>query len=200
MPKVFRSLILAAFLLAVPGMLTQAFAAGQWEIDKQHSSFYFDIRHTFATVRGQFEDFSGSVAFDAEAERVESVEFSVRVASVNTQITKRDNHLRSEDFFHAKRHPRMTFKSSNVEHREGDRFVAEGELTIKSVSKEVAIPFTYLGMRDNPLQKGQKVAGFEAEFSLDRLEYDVGTGKFVEMGVVEREVNVLVTLELLKDQ
>jgi len=131
---------------------------------------------------------------------VESVEFSVKVASVNTRITKRDNHLRSEDFFDADQYPRMTFKSSKVEHREGDRFVAEGELTIKSVSKEVAIPFTYLGMRDNPLQEGQKVAGFEAEFSLDRLVYDVGTGKFAEMGVVEREVNVLVTLELLKDQ
>ena len=200
MTKGFRCIIFTVFLLAAPVMLGQAFAAGQWQIDKQHSNFYFDIRHTFATVRGQFGSFSGSVAFDAEAKRVESVEFSVKVASVNTRITKRDNHLRSEDFFDADQYPRMTFKSSNVEHREGDRFVAEGELTIKSVSKEVAIPFTYLGMRDNPLQEGQKVAGFEAEFSLDRLEYDVGTGKFAEMGVVEREVNVLVTLELLKDQ
>jgi polyisoprenoid-binding protein YceI len=200
MVKVFRSIFVAAFLLAAACVLVQTAAAEQWEIDKQHSNFYFDVRHTFATVRGQFGDFSGNVAFDADTKSVKSVEFSVRVASVNTRITKRDNHLRSDDFFHAKRYPRMTFTSSEVEHRGGERYMAQGELTIKSVTKEVAIPFTFLGMRDNPLQEGQKVAGFEAEFSLNRLEYDVGTGRFAEMGVVEETVNVLVTLELLKDK
>jgi polyisoprenoid-binding protein YceI len=200
MLKGFRSIFVVALLFAAVCVLAQTAAAKQWSIDKQHSNFYFDVRHTFATVRGQFEDFSGNVAFDADTKRVESVEFTVRVASVNTQITKRDNHLRSDEFFHAKRYPRMTFTSSQVEHRGGDRYMAEGELTIKSVTKEVAIPFTFLGMRDNPLQQGQKVAGFETEFSLNRLEYDVGTGKFAKMGVVEETVNVLVTLELLKDK
>jgi len=62
----------------------------------------------------------------------------------------------------------------------------------------VAVPFTYLGMRDNPLQEGQKVAGFEAEFSLNRLDYNLGSGTFAQMGAVKEKVDVLVTMELLK--
>lgn len=200
MVKGAKRIVIAVLLLAAAWIPAQAAAANQWKIDKQHSNFYFDVRHTFATVRGQFEDFSGNVAFDAETKRVESVELDVRVDSVNTQIAERDKHLRSEEFFHAEKYPRMSFTSSRVEHRGGNRYLAEGELSIKSVTREVAVPFTYLGMRDNPLQQGQKVAGFEAEFSLNRLEYDVGTGKFAEMGVVKEEVNVLVTMELLKDR
>lgn len=65
-------------------------------------------------------------------------------------------------------------------------------------NKEVAVPFTYLGMRDNPLQEGQKVAGFEAEFSLNRLDYNLGSGTFAQMGAVKEKVDVLVTMELLK--
>jgi polyisoprenoid-binding protein YceI len=173
---------------------------GKWSVDKAHSNIYFEIRHTYAMVRGQFEKFTGSIDFNPENKETGSAEFSVDVASINTLIPKRDKHLRSEDFFHVEKYPRMTFKSSSVRKIEENSFVIDGTLTIKGVSKQVAVPFTYLGMRDNPLENGQKVAGFEAEFSINRLEYNVGTGKFAEMGAVGETVDVLITLEVLKEK
>jgi polyisoprenoid-binding protein YceI len=75
----------------------------------------------------------------------------------------------------------------------------EGNLTIKGKTNKVAVPFTYFGTRENPLKKGQMVAGFETRFTIDRLEYQVGPGKFFEMGVIGRNVDILITLEVLKE-
>ena len=75
----------------------------------------------------------------------------------------------------------------------------EGNLTIKGKTNKVAVPFTYFGTRENPLKKGQMAAGFETRFTVDRLEYQVGPGKFFEMGVIGRNVDILITLEVLKE-
>ena len=174
--------------------------AQEWEIDKNHSTIYFDVRHTFVTVRGLFDGFKGTVVFDPENKDTSHVEFKVKVASIDTNIVKRDNHLRSEDFFDASKYPEMTFKSTNIKHVEDNQYIVEGNLTVKDVTKQVAIPFTYFGVRENPLKKGQRVAGFEAEFTINRLDYNVGTGKFAEMGVIGEEVSIVVALEVLNDK
>ena len=174
--------------------------AQKWEIDKNHSSIYFDVRHTYVTVRGLFDDFSGTVMFDPQNKDASRVDFEVKVASINTNIPERDKHLRSADFFDASKYPEMTFKSTNIKHIEDNQYVVEGNLTVKDVTKQVAIPFTYFGVRENPLKKGQRVAGFEAEFTINRLDYNVGTGKFAEMGVIGEEVSIVVALEVLNDK
>lgn len=194
---VMLSAVVSAMLVFAGPVLAETNA---WVIDKVHSNIYFDIRHTYATVRGQFDEFSGTVRFNPENKLAGAVNFTVDVASINTYIDERDKHLRSADFFDAEKFPHMTFKSSRVRQVEENRYMLEGELTIKGVSKPVSIPFTYLGLRDNPLEKGKMVAGFEAEFSLNRLDYNVGSGQFAKMGVVGETVRVLVTLELLKDK
>ena len=71
---------------------------------------------------------------------------------------------------------------------------------MKDVTKDVTIPFTYYGFRENPLNKKQLVAGFEARFTIDRLDYHVGSGKYYKMGVVGKAVNVTITLEVLRDK
>jgi polyisoprenoid-binding protein YceI len=195
---VIRILIGGLTLLLFAGMAHAG--AGQWEIDKAHSSIYFDVNHTFVTVRGQFDEFSGSVRFDPENKDASGVSFEVRVPSINTNIEKRDKHLRSPDFFNAAKFPVMRFKSSDIRHVEDNSYIMDGELSIKGVRKKVSVPFTYLGMRDNPLKKGQTVAGFEAAFSINRLDYNVGNGQFAKMGVVGETVRILVALELLKEQ
>jgi polyisoprenoid-binding protein YceI len=93
----------------------------------------------------------------------------------------------------------MTFQSTGVKQKEGNQYILEGNLSIKGKTNKVAVPLTYLGSRENPLKKGQMVAGFETRFSIDRLDYGVGSGKFFEMGVVGKKVDILIALEILKD-
>jgi polyisoprenoid-binding protein YceI len=174
-------------------------ATEEWEIDKAHSGVYFDIRHTYATVRGQFEEYFGTVRFDPENLQVSSVAFEVETQSVNTGNPNRDNHLRSDEFFAVKKYPAMTFKSTAVKPVEGNRYTLEGILTIRDVSMKIAVPMTYIGTGDNPLKKGQQVAGFEARFSIDRLDFNVGTGKYLKMGVIGQQVDILIALEVLKN-
>lgn len=172
-------------------------AAEKWEIDKGHSSIYFDVRHTYATVRGLFDDFSGTLILDPDKPNAGSFELNVKVNSINTNITKRDNHLRSDDFFAAKKFPAMTFKSTGVKLVKGNQYLITGNLTIKGITKKIDVPFTYYGMKENPLKKGQMVAGFEADFTINRLDYNVGTGKFADMGAIGREVRIVVSIEAL---
>ena len=194
----------AVFIFTSLCMLLLAFdgtaATEEWEFDKAHSGVYFDIRHTYATVRGQFEEYSGSIQFNPDNLAVSSVEFVVDTESVNTGIPNRDNHLRSDEFFAVKKYPAMTFKSSAVRQKEGNQYTLEGLLTIKGVTMKIAVPLTYFGMRENPLKKGQQVAGFEARFSINRLDFGVGTGKYAQMGVIGKNVDILIALEALKNE
>ena len=192
----------AIFVLVVSMFCVCVFAFAEeeiWEIDKAHSNIYFDVRHTYATVRGRFDEFSGTVRFDPDKLTMSSVRFEVKTKSINTRIPNRDNHLRSEDFFAVNEYPSMTFQSTGVKQKEGNQYTLEGSLTIKGKTSKMAVPFTYFGLRENPLKKGQMVAGFETRFTIDRLDYGVGSGKFFEMGVVGNKVDILITLEVLKN-
>jgi polyisoprenoid-binding protein YceI len=190
------------FVLIISMLCICVFAHAEseiWKIDKAHSNIYFDVRHTYATVRGQFDEFSGTVRFDPDKLAMSSVRFEVSTESINTRIPNRDNHLRSKDFFAVDEYPSMTFQSTGVKQKEGNQYILEGNLSIKGKTTKVAVPFTYFGLRENPLKKGQMVAGFETRFSIDRLDYGVGSGKFFEMGVVGNKVDILIALEVLKD-
>ncbi|MBT8366436.1 MAG: YceI family protein, partial [Deltaproteobacteria bacterium] len=190
-------------LYAIVTVLSISLAAGyasaeleKWDIDKSHSNVYFDVRHTYATVRGQFEDYSGSVQFDADNMEMGKIKLEVRTKSVNTGIANRDNHLRADEFFGVKKFPTMTFISTGVKKKAGNQYIVEGDLTIKGKTQKMVVPFTFFGSRENPLKKGQQVAGFEARFSINRLDYGVGPGKYVEMGTIGNQVDILVTLEV----
>jgi polyisoprenoid-binding protein YceI len=196
MKKIFQIFVLVSYMFLFSSFTLAE--AENWEIDKAHSNIYFEVRHTFATVRGQFEDFSGMLRFDPDRMEVGSITFEVITKSVNTGIPSRDNHLRSEEFFAVNKYPSMTFQSTGVKQKEGNQYTIEGNLTIKGKSNKVAVPFTYLGSRENPLKKGQLVAGFEARFSINRLDYQVGPGRYFEMGVIGNKVDILITFEVMK--
>ena len=197
----FKTLFMVMILLCAFVQPSLIYAETEtWELDKAHSSIYFDVRHTYATVRGQFNEFTGSIILDTEDNEKSQVEFEVKVDSINTNITQRDNHLRSDDFFASGKFPVMTFKSAHVEKIKENQYVLSGALTIKGITKEIKVPFTYLGMRENPLKQGTMVAGFEADFTINRLDYNVGDGKFYEMGVIDKDVRIFIALEVLKDK
>ena len=175
-------------------------AAQSWNLDTVHTNFYFDVKHTYATVRGQFMDFSGDVYFDPENPGKSRFDFVIKVESVDTKVGKRDTHLRSPDFFDTAKYPLITFRSSKVTDGGDNTYIVEGKLTIKDVSRDVALEFVYHGQKDNPLKPGEIVAGIDARLTIDRLAYHVGDGKFYKMGVVGKDVDILLTLELLRDR
>lgn len=192
-----KLLMLLLFLFALTPVHSQA---QQWNIDQVHTNFYFDVKHTYATVRGQFMDFTGNIYFDPASPEKSRFDFVIRVDSVDTKVGKRDTHLRSPDFFDAARYPEMTFKTTRVTHKGGSIYNVEGKLTIKDVTKDIAMELVYHGQKDNPLKQGEIVAGLDARLTVDRLGYHVGDGKFYRMGVVDKDVDILLTIELLRDK
>jgi len=191
---------ITVFLLTVLVLMPLQALAMQWQIDPVHTNFYFDVKHTYATVRGQFMDFSGDVYFDPANPEKSRFDFVIKVASVDTKVGKRDTHLRSPDFFDAANYPTITFKTSRVTPGGDNTFIVEGTLTIKDVSRNLALEFVYHGQKENPLKKGEIVAGLDTKLTLDRLEYHVGDGKFYRMGIVDKDIDILFTLELLRDK
>jgi polyisoprenoid-binding protein YceI len=151
-------------------------------------------------VRGQFTEFSGEVFFDQNNPAKSKFDFVINVDSVDTKIGKRDTHLRSPVFFDAAKFPMITFKSSKVTPGGHNKYIVNGILTIKDVSKNIALEFIYHGQKDNPIKPGEVVAGFETKLVLDRLEYNVGDGKFYKLGVVDKDVNILFVMELLREK
>jgi polyisoprenoid-binding protein YceI len=174
--------------------------APAWDIDKDHAGIVFSIKHIYSSVNGHFKDFTGEIRFDPDNLGQSRFNFSVKVKSIDTFNTKRDNHLLSGDFFDADKYPVMTFKSSSIKHLEGNQYSMEGTMTVKDVSRTVTVPFTFFGSKPHPFNPKQLVAGFEARMTIDRLEYHVGGGKFLKMGVVGKKVDVLITIEAARDK
>ena len=174
--------------------------AHEWKADPVHTGILFEIKHVYSTVRGHFSNFTGDVFFDPDNLEKSKFDFVVKVGSINTNNGKRDNHLRSNDFFATSKYSSMTFKSTRVSHANGNKYILEGKMTIKDVTKDMVLEFIYWGQKENPFKKNQMVAGFDTRFKINRLDYHVGDGKFYKMGVVGKDVDILITLELLRDK
>lgn len=172
----------------------------QWRIDPAHAGIYFDIDHIFSKVKGHFKDFEAEIYFDRNNLAESRAVFTVKVKSIDTNNTKRDGHLQSDDFFSAKRYPEMRFESTSVKHTGGNQYMLDGTMTIKDVSRNIQLPFTFFGTMTDPFNPKKEVAGFEASLTIDRLDYNVGNGKFLEMGVVGREVEILITVEATREK
>ena len=197
MKKSIYMLLIVFSLLVFTGQQAHS-AATEWKFDTIHSNFYFDIDHTYATVRGFFEDYSGTFHFDPDNPKGSKIVFKIETKSINTNERKRDNHLRNEDFFDVKNYPLITFESKKITKTGGNKYLVDGDLTIKDVTKPITLFLTYFGMKENPVRPGETIAGFETGLTIDRLEYKVGNGKFYKMGVVGKDVVILVSLEMVR--
>jgi polyisoprenoid-binding protein YceI len=169
-----------------------------WIIDKEHTNFYFSVDHIYAKVQGRFTDFKGTFVFDPNNLQESEIFFEIKVKSVDTGISKRDRHLLSEDFLNASKYPLITFTSNSITKAGGNTYDVAGKLTIKGVSTELILPLTYEGMKDHPLSPGMELAGFNGRLTLDRLAYQVGNGKYYKMGAVGKDVDILLTVEVLR--
>ena len=197
MHKFLFALTLAVLLLS--GQHASA-AARAWELDTDHSNVYFSIEHIYAKVQGRFAAIAATVHFDPANLKESRFDFEIKVDSIDTGIKQRDDHLRSADFFASSDHPLITFTSKAVTAAGEGVYQVAGTLTVKGKSRDLVLPLTLAGVKDHPTTPGKQVAGFNGRLSVDRLALGVGDGKFYKMGLLGKEVEVLVTLELLADK
>lgn len=188
---------LAAVLAVAFGMamtVPRAAAVDLYEFDPVHSSIGFGVRHmVITTVRGKFNKFEGRILYDPENITQSSVEVTIEAASIDTGIQKRDNHLRSADFFDVEKHPQITFKSQRIE-KTAEGFVAHGPLTMHGVTRDVAIPFTVAG----PVKDawGGLRIGAEANLAIDRRDWGLNWNQALEAGGVLVDNNVRIELNI----
>ncbi len=171
-------------------------AAGDWVIDASHSHVGFTVRHVMVSkVRGSFGTFSGTIHV-AEQPQESSVEVTIDLASIDTRDEGRDAHLRSPDFFDVEQFPQATFRSTKVT-GDGAAWKVDGELTIRGVTRPVALEGEYLGSNKSPY--GFQVAGFSAKTKINRKDYGLNWNAALETGgvLVGDEVKISLDLELV---
>lgn len=191
-----RSPALVLTTLLAVAAAAPAQSAETWVVDTNHSEAGFRIRHFVSHVSGRFNDFTGEIAVDHENPANSKVTFTIQAASIDTGNERRDDHLRSADFFDVEQHPEITFVSSKVEPTGGDSYAVTGTLTMHGVSREITLPVDFLGsVTDN---RGATKAGFETEVELDRKEYGITWNRTLDQGgvMLGDEVRVRIALEV----
>ncbi len=168
-----------------------------WTIDASHSAVEFSVKHMMvSTTRGRFTDVQGTVTMADDDITRSSVLVEIAAASIDTRDAKRDEHLRSADFFDADQFPTITFSSKRVDPIGGqpDHFRVVGDLTIRGVSHEVVLDATSNGRGVTPW--GNEVAGFTASTEIDRRAYGLEWNAPLEAGGVLVSNTVKITLEI----
>jgi polyisoprenoid-binding protein YceI len=187
-----------AVLAAAVAVASPVIAAETYTFDKGHTTVGFQVRHIVTNVGGKFRDFAGTVQIDRARPENSSVEFTIQAASIDTNEAKRDEHLRSADFFDVANHPTITFKSTSVKPTGKDTYAVTGNFTMRGVTKQVTLPVTVLGEARDPW--GNEKIGFETGTTLNRKEYGINWSKTLDNGglLVGDEVKVLIAVEANK--
>jgi polyisoprenoid-binding protein YceI len=169
-----------------------------WTIDPTHSHVEFSVRHLMiATVKGRFADIQGTVVIDESDPAKSEVDVIIAAASIDTRVAQRDDHLRSADFFDVEKFPTLTFKSRRVE-QDGDDLRLIGDLTIRGVTREVALDVTSHGRQADPW--GGHRAGFEATGKIKRSAFGLTWNQALEAGgvTVGDDVKISIDAELVR--
>jgi polyisoprenoid-binding protein YceI len=155
---------------------------GEWQLDPVHTSVEFVARHLMVTkVRGRFTDVTGTIHI-AEDPAESWVEVDIDPATVQTGDEKRDEHLRSPDFFDVDRYPQIRFRSTRIEGESPGRFLVHGELTVHGVTRPVSLEAEYHGWKASPF--GDRRAGFSATTEVDREDFGLTWNVAIETGGV----------------
>lgn len=172
-------------------------AAATYTIDPTHSEVSFRIRHFASRVRGQFLDFAATIVKDDDS-AASSVELTIQAASIDTNNERRDNHLRSADFFDVEKHPAITFRSTSIRESGENLFEVSGELTIRGVTREVTLPVAFVEEMEDG--RGGFRAGFSTETTLDRKDFDITWNRLLDRGgtMLGDEVEVEITLSAIR--
>lgn len=168
---------------------------GTYAIDPAHSSIGFTVRHAMVTnVRGSFTEHEGTLTLDGTDPAASGAVIDVKIASVDTGIGDRDNHLRSGDFFDAERFPLMTFRSTGAQQLGGDKYRIVGDLTIKDVTRPLAIDLEFNGSATDPY--GNQRVGFEGSADILRSDWGLTWNAALETGGVVVSDKVKLTFDI----
>ena len=191
--------LLTVALAAALGVASLPALAQTWNADAAHSTVGFAVRHMMVSnVKGSFDKFTASVDGDPADAATVKISATIEVASVNTRDAKRDEHLRSADFFDAAKFPQMTFTSTKVEKTSATTAKATGNLTLRGVTKPVVLDVEYTQAVKNPW--GKTVIGASATGKINRKDFGVNWSKSLDGGgvVVGDEVTIQLDLELVR--
>ena len=196
-----KNLILTLTLIAVALIAPHSFAVdyegGAYVVDSTHSKVGFSIKHlVFTDVEGSFKEFEGSLDLKESFEK-SSFQGSVDIASIDTGVEKRDGHLKSADFFDAKKHPKMKFETTSLS-GSAKSFQAKGKLSIKGITKDVVFKGKVLGFIKNDGWGNKKVA-LQLETTINRKDFGLTWSKVVEVGpVVGDQVKIKLNIQAAK--
>jgi polyisoprenoid-binding protein YceI len=197
---VIFSLILAASL-PLAAQTAPAAAKGTpdlttYKIDTVHSELTFRIRHLLGRVAGTFGEWGGVVNIDEATPANSSVEVDIKTASIDTRVADRDTHLRTPDFFDAEKHPKITFRSTNVT-VQGETVRVVGDLTIRGRTKPVVLVGTYEGKFKDPW--GKMRTAFIASGTINRQDFGVSyNAPFEKIGQIGDEVWIEIAIEAVQ--
>jgi polyisoprenoid-binding protein YceI len=170
--------------------------ATTWNIDPEHSNIGFKVRHLMVSnVKGSFEKSSGVVDINDKDITKSKVEVSIDTASINTNVQKRDEHLRSADFFDVAKFPSMTFVSKKVAQWGKERLKVTGDLTLHGITKEVVLDVEGLS-KESKDPWGNFRRGATATTKINRKDYGLVWNKALETGGVAVGEEVFITLEI----
>jgi polyisoprenoid-binding protein YceI len=195
MKKTLLTLMASLFLLNVNAQ------TATWKTDPTHSNVKFTVTHLVVSeMDGHFKNFEGTLTSAKPDFSDAQIEFTVDVASVNTENADRDAHLKSDEFFNADKYPKMTFKSTSVKKTGENKYDLEGDLTIRDVTKRVKFEVT--GGKTILDPWGNTKAGFRATTTINRQDYGLKWSKATETGglVVGDEVVIMLNISMLKQK
>lgn len=170
-----------------------------WQIDGSHSAVEFAVKHMMVSrTKGRFAKFEGQAELDERDLARSSVSVVIDVASIDTNDEKRDEHLRSADFFDVATYPTIEFASTSIIPKGGDKFEVVGDLMIKGVTQQVVLNVESQGAGTSPW--GQQVAGYEATASIARKDFGLTWNVALETGgfLVGDEIKISLDVELVK--
>ncbi|MFE9403820.1 YceI family protein [Streptomyces sp. NPDC006530] len=169
--------------------------SGTYTIDPAHSSIGFTVRHAMVTnVRGSFTEHEGTLTLDGANPAASAASIDVKIASVDTGIADRDGHLRGGDFFDAEQFPLMSFRSTEARALGGDKYRMIGDLTIKGVTRPLAIDLEFNGTATDPY--GNQRVGFEGGAEILRSEWGLTWNAALETGGVMVSDRVKLTFDI----
>jgi polyisoprenoid-binding protein YceI len=152
-----------------------AVAADTYTLDASHSTVGFSVRHLgVSNVKGTFPSVSGTLNLDEKNIAKSSVDITLEATGIDTNNTKRDEHLRNADFFDVEKFPAITFKSKGVS-KSGPGYLLVGDLTMKGITKTVTIPFTLSGPKEHPMMPVYVVGG-EGSLVINRRDFNITYG------------------------
>ena len=178
--------------LALPAF---AFAT-TWTIDPDHSNVGFKVKHLMvANVKGSFDKHTGIVDINDKDITKSKVEVTIDTASINTNVQKRDEHLRSADFFDVAKYPTMTFVSKTVAKAGKDRLKVTGDLTLHGVTRQVVLDVDPIS-KESKDPWGNIRRGTAATTTIDRKDFGLTWNKGLETGGVVVGDDITITLEI----